>query len=145
MSKLTDTKLAYDKFADLIDQEIRNRRGSSKELDRFRQTLDVAFYLLGWAQFEYLAKNEAEDRISEQAQAKVISGHAWRYLRENIKGFPLRRKLDLIFHGDQKTLDSLNKDYDLRNDAAHDYKHLPKDARDISDWLHELENLVSKF
>jgi len=43
---------AYDKIAQLLNQEIRKRGGSTQELERFRETLDVAFYLLGWGQFE---------------------------------------------------------------------------------------------
>jgi hypothetical protein len=33
----------------------------------------------------------------------------------------------------------------VRNDAAHDYKLLPGEAKDISTWLNELEDLVDKF
>jgi hypothetical protein len=51
MSRLTETKRAYDKLIELLNQEIRKRSGSTQDLERFRQTLDVAFYLLGWGQF----------------------------------------------------------------------------------------------
>jgi hypothetical protein len=39
----------------------------------------------------------------------------------------------------------LDRNYDIRNDAAHDYKLLPKEAKDISAWLGGLEELVEKF
>ncbi len=52
MSRIQETKRAYDKIAQLLNQEIRKRGGSTQELERFRETLDVAFYLLGWGQFE---------------------------------------------------------------------------------------------
>lgn len=47
ISRLTETKRAYDKLIALLNQEIRKRSGSTQDLERFRQTLDVAFYLLG--------------------------------------------------------------------------------------------------
>lgn len=144
MSRLQETKRAYDKIADLLDQEIRKRKGSAAELERFRQTLDVAFYLLGWGQFEHLVRQEAETHINEHARAHTSDGHAWRYLKENVKNFPVRRRLDLIFHGNHKVLAGLQKDYTLRNDAAHDYK-LPAEAREVSGWLGKLEELVDKF
>jgi hypothetical protein len=145
MSKLTETKQAYDKLANLLDQEIRRRSGSTRELERFRQSLDVAFYLLGWAQFEYLVRKEAEDVTSIHANAHTRDGHAWRYLRENMKSLPVRRRLDLIFHDNPKTRLELDQDYELRNNAAHDYKNLPRGARDVSAWLANLEDLISKF
>jgi hypothetical protein len=52
MSRISETQRAYNKLVELLDQEIRKRKGSAKELERFRQSLDVAFYLLGWGQFE---------------------------------------------------------------------------------------------
>ncbi|WJI47250.1 hypothetical protein NL532_11775 [Mesorhizobium sp. C120A] len=145
MTKLTYTKRAYDKLADLIDQEIRKRSGSAKDLERFRQSLDVAFYLLGWAQFEYLVRKEAEDQVSNNARAHGLDGHAWRFLKENMKSLSVRRRLDIIFHAEPKARSELDRDYDVRNDAAHDYKHLPQEVRDISAWLGKLETLVDKF
>src|SRR5579872_7114710 len=70
-------------------QPNRGQARSTQELERFRQTLDVAFYLLGWGQFEYLVRKEAEERIDGHAQARTFDGHAWRYLKENVKNFPV--------------------------------------------------------
>jgi hypothetical protein len=145
VSRITETKRAYDKIVELLDQEIRKRSGSTQELERFRQTLDVAFYLLGWGQFEYLVRKEAEERIEGNARAHTLEGHAWRYLKENVKNFSVRRRLDLIFHENTSVRGSLNKEYTVRNEAAHDYKLLPREAKDISVWLRELEDLVDKF
>lgn len=145
MSRITETKQAYDTLIELLNQEIRKRSGSTQDLERFRQTLNVAFYLLGWGQFEYLVRKEAEERIEEKSRAHTVDGVAWRQLLETVKGIPVRRRLDLIFHGNQAVLNSLNKEYTVRNDAAHDYKLLPKEAKDVSVWLKELEDLVDKF
>jgi hypothetical protein len=145
MSRIQETKRAYDKLVELLDQEIRKRRGSAKELERFRETLDVAFYLLGWGQFEYLVREEAEERIEGRARAHTVDGLAWRYLKENMKSVPVRRRLDLIFHEDSAARTSLDKEYTVRNEAAHDYRSLPKEARDVSVWLEKLEALVDRF
>ena len=72
MSRLLDTCRAYDKLAQLLDQEIRNRSGSIKELERFRETLDVALYLLGWSQFEYLVRQAAKDFVEAKARAQTV-------------------------------------------------------------------------
>ncbi len=48
-------------------------------------------------------------------------------------------------HTKGKILGSLHDDYDVRNDAAHNYKKLPAEARDESDWLRHLEELVGSF
>lgn len=145
MSRLVETKRAYDKLIDLLDQEICKRSGSTQELERFRQTLNVAFYLLGWAQFEYLVRKEAEERIEEKARARTVDGFAWRHLLDTVKAMSVRRRLDLIFHGKQAILNLLHKEYTVRNEAAHDYKLLPSEAKDVSVWLKELEDLVEKF
>jgi len=145
MSRLTDTQQAYDKLTQLLDQEIRKRNGSTAELERFRKTLDVAFYLLGWSQFEYLVRTATEDLIDEKVPAKTVEHHAWKYLKENLKNLPVRQRLDLIFHDDPAMRKSLDKDYTLRNEAAHNNKSLPKEAKDISAWLKILEDLVDKF
>jgi hypothetical protein len=63
MSRLTETQRDYDRLIQLIEQEIRKRSGSTKDLARLRETLDVAFYLLGWSQLEYLVRQEAKDLI----------------------------------------------------------------------------------
>ncbi|HTE76285.1 MAG TPA: hypothetical protein VK653_06030 [Xanthobacteraceae bacterium] len=145
MSRIQETRRAYDKLVDLLNQEIRKRSGSTQDLQRFRQTLDVAFYLLGWGQFEYLVRKEAEDRIDDNARAHTVDGHAWRYLKEKVKTIPMRTRLDLIFHAMPPIRASLQREYNVRNEAAHDYKMLPKEARDISAWLAGLEDLVDKF
>lgn len=145
MSRLTETKRAYDKLIELLNQEIRKRSGSTQDLERFRQTLDVAFYLLGWGQFEYLVRKEAEERIEEKSRARTVDGVAWRQLLDTVKGISVRRRLDLIFHGNQEVLNSLHREYTVRNEAAHDYKSLPSEAKDVSVWLKELEDLVDKF
>jgi hypothetical protein len=100
---------------------------------------------LGWGQFEYLVRKEAEERIENNARAHTVDGHAWRYLKENVKNIPVRRRLDLIFHDKPAVRASLDREYMVRNDAAHDYKLLPGEAKDISTWLNELEDLVDKF
>ncbi len=145
MSRIHETKRAYDKLVELLNQEIRKRSGSTHELERFRQILDVAFYLLGWGQFEYLVRKEVEERIDTNARAHSVDGHAWRYLKENVKNFPVRRRLDLIFHDIPSVRGSLDREYTVRNEAAHDYKLLPREAKDISVWLKDLEDLVDKF
>ena len=102
MSKLNETKLAYDRVKALLDLELLNRRSSAQQVRDCQSAVNVAFYLLGWAQFEYLFK-------------------------------------------DRGTLDDLNKDYEIRNEAAHNYKKLPAEVRDVSAWLDHLEGLVDKF
>jgi hypothetical protein len=57
----------------------------------------------------------------------------------------VRSRLDFIFHGNHPVQASLQKEYTVRNEAAHDYKLLPKEAKDISLWLRDLEALVDKF
>lgn len=145
MSRIEETRRAYDKLVALLDQEIRARRGTTKELEGFRKALDLAFYLLGWGQFEYLVRVEAEGLIGNKAALRTVDRHAWRYMKDNLKGIPVRRRLDLIFHGDQAKLASLKKEYTVRNDAAHESKGLPKEAKDVSAWLKELHDLVDKF
>jgi hypothetical protein len=145
MSRLTDTKRAFDRISGLLDQEILKRGSNVKELERYRETLDVAFYLLGWAQFEHLARTRATEIIEEQSRSKALEGHAWLFLHQHFRGLGLRKKLDIIFHADQKTRATLDADYDLRNEAAHNYKTLPRQARQISIWLKGLEELVTKF
>jgi hypothetical protein len=145
MSKLTETKRAFEKISGLLDQEIRKSGGNVKELERFRETLKVAFYLLGWGQFEYLVRTKTKEVIEEHARSKTVDGHAWRSLQQNVKGVKVRKQLDIIFHGNQRLRDSLDDDYDVRNDAAHNYKNLPADAQDIEAWLVSLEEIISQF
>ena len=101
--------------------------------------MDVAFYLLGWAQFEYITRKEAEARIEVEAAAKTMHGTAWRYVKDNVKAFSIRRKLEVTFQANPAKLTALN------NEAAHNYKKLPSEARDISSWLDELEKLVDRY
>jgi hypothetical protein len=145
MSKLTDTKRAYDRVKRLLDLELVNRKSNAQEIRDAQAAVDAAFYLLGWGQFEYISRKEAEGRIKVDAASKTKDGIAWRYLKENIKSLSLRRKLELIFHGDKAILESLHRDYDIRNDATHNYKLLPAEARDISAWLDHLEKLVDRY
>lgn len=146
MSRLAETQRAYDRLAQLLDEEIRKRSGSTKELEGFRETLDVAFYLLGWAQFEYLVRKETEDRIDENAKVRTVDRHAWQFLKENVKSLKVRLRLDLIFDANPAVRTGLDKDYDVRNEAAHNYKKLPPAAKGrISAWLRSLEDLVDRF
>lgn len=145
MSKLIDTRRAYEAITKLVDAEILKKSSNMRDLQRFQEDLDVAFYLLGWARFEHLVRDEAKDRIEGYARSTTLDGRAWKYVQQKIKDFPLRKKLDVIFHSDAKTLAELNDDYDVRNDAAHNYARLPREARDISAWLRGLEDLVDKF
>jgi hypothetical protein len=145
MSRLAETRSAYDKLVELLDAEVRKRSGSTKDLERFQATLDVAFYLLGWAQFEYLVRQETDDLIDGQARAHTIDSHAWRYLKENLKNVPVRRRLDLIFHTQPGVRARLDRDNSLRTEAAHNNQLLPREAQDISAWLQNLEDLVGRF
>lgn len=145
MSKLTETKRAYDRINKLINDELLKRGSDAKELRKFQETLDVAFYLLGWAQFEHLLRQETTTRIEQHARAKTIDGIAWKHIQTNIKILPLRRRLDMIFHANRAVLDSLHDDYEIRNDAAHNYGRVPQEAHDISEWLKHLEGLVDQF
>jgi hypothetical protein len=145
MSKLTDTKRAFDKVAELLDQEIRKGGSNAKELQRHRDIMRSAFYLLAWAQFEHLAREKAKDIAEGHARGSTVDGLAWSYLKKNIKALPLRAKLDIVSHGNTKVLAQLNDDYDLRNEAAHNYKLIPSYAQDISGWLDDLEDLVGRF
>lgn len=145
MSRLTGTQQAYDTLVRLLDQETRKRSGSTKDLEQVRETLDVAFYLLGWSQFEYLVKKSSKDLIDEKAGAQTVERHAWRYLRENLNSLTVGRHLDLIFHARPAVRASLQRDYVVRNEAAHENKYLPKKANYVSNWLRSLEELVGKF
>lgn len=145
MSRLTETKRAYDKLRRLLDNELRSRRGAADEIARFQETMDVAFYLLGWAQFESLVRRESKDIVEENARTKTIDQYAWRYLAGGIKEYPVRKRLDLIFHTEPSIRAQLDKEYTVRNEAAHDYKQLPANSRDVSAWLQKLEELVDKF
>ena len=68
-----------------------------------------------------------------------MHGTAWRYVKDNVKAFSIRRKLEVIFQANPAKLTALNKDYDIRNEAAHNYKKLPSEAREHTAWLDELE------
>lgn len=143
MSKLTETKRAYAEIARLLDQEIRKAGGRARELERFRQILQSAFYLLGWAQFEHLAKTKCNDIVEEEVRSKHRGGHAWRFMKKNLKTFGLRAQLAMLFNSDPSKFDKLGQAYDERNGVAHNYKLI--DARDMTVWLQELEDHVDRF
>lgn len=145
MSKLTDTRRAFEEIEELLNQQIRKGGSKARELERFREVLQAAFYLLGFGQFEHLVKAKTKSVIDEHADAKSVNGHAWRYLKTNLNGVSLRAQLDVIFHGNEALKSTLNKSYDIRNDVTHNYKSLPAEARDISNWLTHLEEIVDKF
>jgi len=145
MSRLLETAKAYKTLTDLLDQEIRNRRGSTTDLQKQRDALDVAFYLLGWAQFEHLVKKEAEDVIEGHSRSHQVEGHAWRFLKKEAKRATVRQKLDLIFHTKPIVRSGLDRDYTVRNDAAHNYRALPPEAKDVGAFLCKLQTLVDDF
>jgi hypothetical protein len=125
MSKLIETQQAYDKVSDLLNKKILEKGSDVNQLRRFQEALDVAFYLLGWAQFEYLVRQEAEVQIEIEAKAKGRSGIAWQYMKKNLKALSVRQRLNMIFNAKPKILGKLHADYDVRNEAAHNYKKLP--------------------
>lgn len=145
MSRVGETKRAYEQLARLLDEEIRNRSSDSSNLNKTRETLDVAFYLLGWGQFEYLVRQESKEIVEQNARAKTIDRFAWQHLKDAIKEYPVRKRLDLIFDANQKVRAELDKDYTVRNEAAHNYKFLPNEVKNISAWLGKLESLIEKF
>ena len=93
----------------------------------------------------YLVRQEAGDLIDDKARAQTVERHAWLFLKENLKGLAVRRRLDLIFHAQPAIRAKLDRSYELRNDAAHNYKSIPQEARDISAWLASLEELAESF
>ncbi|KPF99809.1 hypothetical protein IP86_08360 [Rhodopseudomonas sp. AAP120] len=145
MTKLNETRLAYDRVKALLDQQLLEKKGSAQQIKDCQSAVNAAFYLLGWAQFEFLTRKEAEERIEADARAKTVHGIGWRYVLANIKAFSLRKKLEVIFFADPVTLNQLNRDYDLRNETAHNYKKLPTEVSDVSAWLDHLESLANKF
>ncbi|PNG40870.1 hypothetical protein A1354_11900 [Pseudomonas asplenii] len=145
MSRVGDTKRAYDILARLLDEEIRKKASDSSNLDKVRETLDVAFYLLGWGQFEYLVRQESKEIVEENSRAKTIDRFAWQHLKDALKDYPVRKRLDLIFHANHKVREKLDKDYTVRNEAAHNYKALPSEIKSVSTWLGGLEELIEKF
>ena len=144
MSRVHESKRAYDAISGLLDQEIRKRSGSTKDLEEFRRSLNVAFYLIGWAQFEYLLRRETDTLVGDSAKGKTVDAQAWKFVKENIKSLSIRNRLDILFHADQKTRTRLNDDYTVRNEAAHDYK-LPARAGDVSAWLKSLEEVLDEL
>lgn len=145
MSNLTEIRRAYERLSRLLDREILERRGEAAELRRFRKWLDTAFYLLAWANFENPTRKRAEAVVAEGARSKGREKHAWTYLQEGLKGYSVKRRLELVFHGRPKLIGSLKERYDLRNEAAHDYKKLPPEVDDLSALIQEWEELVEKF
>jgi len=145
VSNLTEIRQAYERLKQLLDREILDRKGEAAELRRFRRWLDTAFYLLAWANFENLTRKKADAVISEGTRSKSRDMHAWLYLKENVKGFSVKKRLDLIFHNNPKIASSLKDRYDVRNDAAHDYKKLPPEVSDLPNLMQDWETLVDKF
>ncbi len=90
-------------------------------------------------------RREAEAQIEIEARAKGRHGVAWQYMKQNIKALSVRQRLNMIFHAKNKILDKLHSDYDVRNEAGHNYKMLPGEARDVSAWIQHLEELVNNF
>lgn len=145
MSNLTEIRQAYERLTYLLDKEMLNRKGEAAELRRFRKWLDTAFYLLGWANFENPTRKKVEALISEGARGKSRDRYAWVYLKEGLKGYPVKKRLEMIFHGNPKLINSLKDQYDVRNEAAHDYKKLPPEVNDLPALLQEWEDLVERF
>ena len=145
MSNLTEIRQAYERLKQLLDREILDRKGEAAELRRFRKWLDTAFYLLAWANFENLTRKKTEALISEGVRSKSREMHAWVYLKEGLKGYSVRKRLELVFHGRPKLINSLKDRYDVRNDAAHDYRKLPSEVNDLPVLIQEWEDLVDEF
>ena len=145
MSNLTEIRQAYERLKQLLDQEMLNRKGEVAELRRFRKWLDTAFYLLAWANFENLTRKKVETIVSEGVRGKGRDMHAWVHLKETLRAYTVKKRLELVFHGQPKVISSLKDQYDLRNEAAHDYKKLPPEANDLPGTLEEWESLVNKF
>lgn len=145
MSKLDETRQAYDELKRLLDRELLTRRRDTAHLRKTQEALDAAFYLLGWGQFEHLSREAARERIEQEAAAKGILGIPWQFMKKSLGSVPIRTRLDIVFHADPKTRATLDEDYEQRNEIAHNYKLLPKAAKIISDWLRRLDELVDKF
>lgn len=141
MSRLTETMRAYKKVASLLDQETRTNRSKAKELASFRDTVDIAFYILSFGQFEYLVKREARDLIEGYARQNTLDGRAWKILEQR-GDMPLRKMLEIIYHGKPEFLKSLNESYDIRNDSVHGNKSLPKEAKDVEIFIQKLLDLA---
>ncbi len=144
MSRLTETRRAFDKISDLLDQEIRKKTSSSKDLENYRAIAEIAFYVLAFGQFEYLVKREATGIIDANAALKTLDGRAWKIVQQR-GDVPLRKLLDLIYHADQKVLKSLNESYTIRNDSVHGNQMLPKEAKDVSLFIQQLGELVDNL
>ena len=146
MSNLTDIRqAAYERLRGLLDQEILNRRGEAPTLERYRQWLDTAFYLLAWGNFEYLTRKQTEAVAMEEARSHGRVKHAWSFLLERIKDYSVRKQLDLVFHGRDDVIRTLNKQYTVRNESAHDYRKLPPETKDLPGLIGEWEKLVDEF
>jgi len=144
MSRLIETKRAFDKVTTLLDQEIRKKTSNSKDLENYRAIVEIAFYVLAFGQFEYLVKREAIGIIEENAALKTLDGRAWKIVHQ--KGdVPLRKMLELIYHSNQKVLKSLNESYSIRNDSVHGNQLLPKEAKDVTLFIQQLEELVANL
>lgn len=145
MSNLTEIRQAYERLRVLLDREILNRQSEAATLERYRKWLDTAFYLLAWGNFEYPTRKQAEGVIVDEARSRGRVRHAWSFLLDRIKDYPVRKQLELVFHGRDDVIRTLNKQYTVRNDAAHDYKKLPPEAKDLPRVIGEWESLVDRF
>ena len=141
MSRLTETKRAYKTVVSILDQETRKRKSNAKELESFRDIVDIAFYILAFGQFEYLVKREAKDLIEGLARQKTLDGRAWKVLEQR-GDMPLRKMLEIIYHGKPEFIKSLNESYDIRNDSVHGNKSLPKEAKDVEIFIQGLVDLA---
>jgi hypothetical protein len=141
MSSLVETQRAYDKLVQLLDQEIRKRSGPTKDLERFREALDAAFYLLGWKQFEHLVTQQTKEIIDQNIRSRLVG----QVLKEHAKSTAVPRRLHMVFHATPSVINRLDHYYDVRNQVAHNYKLLVKEGKDVSAWLRNLQDLVDKF
>lgn len=145
MSNLVEIRRAYECLRDLLDQEIRKRRGDAKALERYRHWLDTAFYLVAWANFEHETKKQAETVIAEEARRHGRARHAWSFVHQRLRDFSLARQIELVFHNRAEVTRDLEKHYLIRNAAAHGNKRLPAEARDLPGTIAKWEQLVDRF
>jgi hypothetical protein len=83
--------------------------------------------------------------VEEKARSQSVEKYAWAYLKQNVRSMAIRLRLDIIFHSNPAVRKQLDKDYEFRNDVAHENGRLPAEASDISAWLVQLENFVDRF
>ncbi len=66
-------------------------------------------------------------------------------MRNRFKEYSVRKQLDLVFHGRDDVIRTLNKQYTVRNEPAHDYRKLPPETKDLPGLIGEWEKLVDRF